>query len=216
MAAVAALAGIVSGSAQAQERPGSVYATGGVTVSHQSGVSGETRQAYVAAPGGTVLGWTVGGGVYLNGGVSVEGELASSGVMSAREPSRYGMTFNEDRRDRYFGVNVRLHRPSSSAVHLEPVIGFFVVQRTAWSQTEFDRSWPRPPQELFIEPRRPRDLPDGVGVTTGLDLRVGGRHLAVVPSVRVRVASRVEDSVYPGGDIGSWTFAFGAAGRIDF
>ena len=75
---------------------------------------------------------------------------------------------------------------------------------------------PTLPQELFIEPRRPRDLPAGIGLTTGLDLRVGGRRLAVVPSVRVRVASRVEDMVYPGGEVGSWTFAFGTAGRIDF
>ena len=55
-------------------------------------------------------------------------------------------------------------------------------------------------------------------VSAGVDLRLGGRHVAVVPSFRLRGAvGQGEDvaSRYPGG-FPRWTIAGGACARIDF
>lgn len=215
-----ALTFLMTGLAMAQERPGSIgsgYVQGGITLDHQRGVSGETDQLYVAAPGGTTLGWIVLGGVFIGAGLSIEGELASTGVMSAREPSRYGMTFNEDRRDRFFGVNMRFHVPANRSVHLEPLAGLAFVQHQRWSQTEYFQYWLTPQQQTIVGPRVRDDLPARLGLTAGLDVRVGGRHMAVVPSFRFRMAEIGEDivSAYPGG-LPRWTISAGVAARVDF
>jgi len=216
--AFAATSVIANDQVQAQERPGSFYSTAGVTFSHQHGVSGETYQTYVAAPGGTSRGWIVAGGAFIGRGLSLEGEIESTGIMSAREPSRYGQTFNEDRRDVFFGANVRFHGPSGSPVHLEPLIGFTVVRREGWSQRESFKYWLTPQQELVVDARWPHDLPNGVGLTAGLDLRVGSRHLAFVPRFRIRFASVGNDfvSAYPSTGLPKWTVSSGISGRVDF
>jgi hypothetical protein len=179
---VTAVAGVVS-PVFAQEEAGAFYLQGGVMFAHQDGVTGESPQTYVAAPGGTTTGWAVGAGVFAAPFLSIEGELSSTGLMTAREPSRYGITYNEERRDRFIGGNVRFHAPSASPVHLEPLVGLALIHHEGWSTTERMVSLPQPHVE--IDQRRAHDLPNSVALTTGADLLIeGGRHFAVLPSFR--------------------------------
>ncbi len=212
-----ALAFDVANAAHAQEHPGSGYATGGLAVSHQSGVTGEMSQTYVAAPGGTTFGWQVGAGVFANSRLSLEGEFESTGLMSAREPSRYGLTYNEDRRDQCLSVNLRVHpRSGSSSGHFEPLLGFLAVRRQAWSRTD-SRDYLS--NQLRTGSRYARDLPGGIGFTAGLDFRVGTRRFALLPGFRLRVASVGNDgysTTYPGGNVSALTISPGVSGRFDF
>jgi hypothetical protein len=202
--------------APAQERAGQVYLAAGVTFPWQEGVSGEVpSQTYVSAPGGVTVGWSFGAGVFLAPAVSVEFELSSTGVMSAREPSRYFMIFNEERRDRFIGGVVRFHLPVARGCDLEPVAGLLAVHGVQWSQVEYDSSGlplPRPP-----EPRVQTDLPTRLAFSAGLDVRLGSRHVAVVPSFRVYKAPANEDmlSHYPGG-YPLWTVTPGVSLRLSF
>ena len=214
------LAGLVLSplrSAAAQEQPGSWYVLAGVAIVHQDGATGESLQTYVTAPGGTSPGWLVAGGVLVWPRVSVEGELASTAVMRAREPSRYGMTFNEERRDLFVGANVRFHTRSNRSVDLEPLVGFGLVRHQGWSQTDYYRFWLLPQQQLVPGSRERYDTLTSVSMSAGGDLRLGGRHVAVVPSFRVRGATRSTDltSRYPGG-FPRWTIAGGVSALIDF
>jgi hypothetical protein len=214
---VGAAAALASARAQAQERTGSSYVIAGSTFSRQEGVTGETSVTYVTAPGGTTSGWTVAAGVFVSRGLSLEGEVSSTGMMRAREPSRYGMTFNEERRDRFFGVNARFHVPLSGRVCLEPMAGFVVIRHERWSQTEYLQYWLTPQQTSIVGPRVREDLPTRTGLSAGADLRLGGEHLALVPSFRVRVADLGEEivSAYPGG-FPRWTISPGISARIRF
>ncbi len=120
----------------AQERPGSVYFLAGVVLTDQAGPTGEVHETYVTAPGGTTSGWLVGGGVALARRLSIEAEWSRTGIMTAREPSRYNTTFNEERRDRFATVALRFSFPLSAAVRLEPVAGLVLTSPQAWSQSE--------------------------------------------------------------------------------
>ncbi len=203
--------------ARAQERPGAVYVTGAVTVVHEDGLTGESSQVYVTAPGGTTRGWSVGAGVFVTDYFSVEGELASTGLMTAREPSRYFTTFNEERRDRIAAINARWHLLRSRLADLEPVVGVAFVRRYSWSRTEYDRPYLTPPRtETGERMENPVEVQAGVG--GGVDLRLGGRHLAVLPSFRVYyIASEPADtSSYPGGAPSRWIVQSGVAVRVTF
>jgi hypothetical protein len=204
-------------SAAAQERPGSWYLMTGVAVVHQDGLTGESSQIYVAAPGGTSRGWWVAGGTFASSRVSVEGELAATGTMLAREPSRYGYTYNEERRDLFLGANVRLHFGSVHKVHIEPVGGIGLVFHQAWSQDDFYQYWLMPQQQVMHSPRVQDATQISMSLSGGLDVRVGGPHVAVVPSFRVRWygSSDALQSRWPGGHP-TWTISGGAAVRIDF
>jgi hypothetical protein len=203
--------------AAGQEHPGAFYLGGGAAVVYQDGVSGDTIEVYVTAPGGTTAGWTLSGGVFALRALSVEAEFSSTGVMRAREVSRYGLTYNEERRDRFFGVNVRLHAPPGWRAHLEPVVGFVVVRHEAWSQTESLIAGLPPDQALVIGPRESVPLQASVGLAIGLDARIGGRHVAVVPSFRYHYATVHEDALafYPPGFPRS-TVSAGVSARVDF
>ena len=203
--------------ARAQERPGSVYVLAGVTVGHQDGASDGESQIYITAPGGTTPGWLVAGGVFVGSHVSVEGEWSSTGMMSAREPSRYFLTYVEERRDRLLAAIVRFHTRPGRRVDIEPLAGVAAVRHDRWSQTETYRSYLPPDQALEIGPRIRYDTLTSAAFIAGVDLRVGGRHVAFVPSFRVRAVTRGEDIVayYPGG-FPRWTIGGGAYVRIDF
>ena len=203
--------------AWAQQRPSSLYAMAGIAFPQQEGLTGEASQTYVTAPGGATEGWMVAAGVFVAHGLSLEGEVSSTGVMKAREPSRYGMTFNEERRDRFFAVNVRFHIASNGRVRLEPLVGLVMVRHERWSQTEYSRYWATPEQEVVVGPRVRQDLPTRAGLTAGIDLRVGGRRLAFMPSFRIRFAGVGEEivSAYPGG-FPRWTVSPGVSARVDF
>jgi hypothetical protein len=203
--------------AEAQERAGSVYVAAGATAVHQDGAKDGDLQIYITAPGGTTLGWLVTGGVFAGSRVSVEGEWSSTGMMSAREPARYDQTYHEERRDWLLGANVRFHTRPGRRVDIEPLAGVAAVRHDRWSRTETYRWYMPPDQALTVGPRIRYDTITGVALVTGVDLRVGGRHLALVPSLRVRVVTRGEgiESEYPGG-FPKWSVSGGVLARIDF
>ena len=201
----------------AQEEAGAFYLQGGVMFPHQDGVTGESSQTYVAAPGGTTTGWAAGAGVFAAPYLSIEGELSSTGMMTAREPSRYFITYNEERRDRFFSGNVRFHVPPAFPVHLEPLVWLAFVDHQGWSTTERIVFFPQ--QHVEIDQRRAHDLPTSVALTTGADLLIGGRHFGVLPSFRwiIRLGSGDFDitATYPGG-FPRYTVSGGVLARVSF
>jgi hypothetical protein len=207
---------LVSG-AEAQERPGAVYVHGGVTITHQDGAADGESQIYITAPGGTTAGWTAGGGVFVARHVSIEGEWAWSGTMTAREPSRYGLTYIEERRDRMLGVLLRIHTRPAGSVDVEPVAGVAAVAHDRWSTTETSRPWLPGGQDVDVGPRIRYDTVTGAAFVCGVDVRIGGSRFAVVPGFRARAVTRGEDLMahYPGG-FPRWTVGVGVAARVGF
>jgi hypothetical protein len=203
--------------AAAQERRGAVYVLGGVTVGHQDGAADGESQIYITAPGGTTVGWMVAGGVLVASHVSIEGEWASSGVMTAREPSRYGMTYVEERRDRTLGAIVRFHTRPAGGVDVEPVAGVAAVTHDRWSTTESSRPWLPPGQDVDVGPRIRYDAVTGAAFVGGVDVRIGSGRVAVVPGFRVRAVTRGDDlmAYYPGG-FPRWTIGGGVSARVMF
>ncbi|MFO7693529.1 MAG: hypothetical protein R6V57_10635 [Vicinamibacterales bacterium] len=203
--------------AAAQERPGALYVLGGVTVTHQNGAADGETVLYITAPGGTTAGWTVGGGVFVARHVSIEGEWAWTGMMTAREPARYGLTYIEERRDRVLGVLVRIHTRPSASVDVEPVAGVAAVWHDRWSTTEAYRSWLPPGQAVEVGPRVRYDTVTGAAFVGGIDMRLGSGRIAVVPGFRVRAATRGEGLTahYPGG-FPRWTIGGGVSARVVF
>lgn len=220
---VGACAGLLLTSHFAQAQPVSArgYLQGGVVFHEQSGVTGEVRELYVTAPGGWTTGWTVAAGFHLAELVSLEGEFAVTGLMTARESSRYDITYNEERRDLFFGANIRVHAQRPSRLQVEPVIGAALIRHQAWSQNEYARYTGTLPATVTIDPRVAKGLPMSLGLTAGLDGRIGGPRIAVVPSFRIR--RRVHrlsgendfEWWYPGG-MPAWTFSAGALLRVGF
>jgi hypothetical protein len=203
--------------AAGQEGPGSVYVLAGLTIVHQDGASDGESQIYIAAPGGTTVGWSVAGGVFVASHFSLEGEWSWTGMMSAREPARYGMTYVEERRDRVLGAILRIHTRPGRRVDIEPLAGVAAVRHDRWSQTETYRSYLPPDKAVEIGPRIHYDTLTSAAFIAGVELRAGGRHIAFVPSFRVRATTRGDDIVayYPGG-FPRWTISGGACVRIDF
>jgi hypothetical protein len=169
----------------------------------------------------------IGAGVFVASPMSIEAELASTGVMTARQPSRYGMTFNEERRDRFVSLAARFHLPKGARFRVEPVVGMVVTRPQAWSQTEYYMFWLTPQQLLVKEPRQQHRLDTTVGPTFGCDVRVGGRHAALLPYFRVSDTGvshgfysessdhREIGAIYPGG-YPKWTLRSGVAVRVDY
>jgi hypothetical protein len=208
------------------QRPGSLYVFGGGGVAHQEGPTGEVPVTYVTAPGGTTPSWMVGGGVFVASVMSIEGELSSTGWMESTQPSRYGMTFNEERRDRFGSLLARFGFPRGGRFRIEPVAGLIVTRPEAWSQVDyFDFSSPA----ILLQrgPRLQHQLDTTVGITFGCDVRVGGRHVALLPYFRMSDTEVSEgrydassepreiSAIYPGG-YPKWTIRTGAALRVDF
>jgi len=221
---VIALLGVAS-AAQAQSPGAALYLEGGATLNHQSGDSGTTSVTYVTAPGGTTFGWLVGGGVGIGRHASVAVEFSSTGTMTATEPSRYFITYQESRRDRFLIAGVRFVLPASRVLAFEPVAGLAITFAEASSQATYtDPTFPRPAESTVTH-----DLNPGVGPAFGCDVRVGGGRGAVVPGVRVIrsaiAAGRYDDrnsssdvditSIYPGG-YPEWTTRASVAVRLGF
>lgn len=211
--------------AAAQER-GALYAIGGIALMHQSGPEDGASQTYVVAPGGRTRGWLVGAGIFVARALSVEVEASSTGLMTAREPSRHGMTFNEERRDRFLAVAARVHLPLMAGVRLEPVVGLILTRPEAWSQIDDETIGLTPPR-IDRGPRMEHRLDSHTGITFGSDVRIGGRHVALLPTFRVSDTGvshgyyagstdhREIEAIYPGG-YPRWTVRAGAAVRVDF
>ena len=215
LAAALTVAGVTG--AAAQERPGAVYAHGGVTIAQQDGAADGESQIYITAPGGTTAGWMAGGGVFVARHISIEGEWASSGTMTAREPSRYGLTYIEERRDRMLGVALRIHTWPAGSVDVEPVAGVAAVAHDRWSTTETSRPWLPAGQDVDVGPRIRYDTVMGAAFVCGADVRIGAGRVAIVPGFRVRAVTRGEDlmAYYPGG-FPRWTVGVGVAARVGF
>jgi len=192
------------------------YVTAGLAVPYQNGPSGETvHQTFVAAPGEWTTGWLIGAGFAITPRFGLDVELSSTGTMSAREPTRYDRVENVERRDRFLTVGPRLFLRAGRTVRLEPSLGLVLAFSDAWFQTEYYAT-ANPPQLLFIDAKRPADLPVRLGLAGGLDLRVGGPHFAVVPSLHVIATAKSDTlSTFPGG-FPTWTFRPGLAIRADF
>jgi len=217
----------VAATAFAGESPGSIYVVGGLVAAHQAGATGESHQTYKTAPGGTTLGGVASVGVFVTRHLGIEAGFATTGTMTAREPSRYGMTFNEERRDRMLTVATRFHLPQWGAVRVEPVVGVAFTWPHASSQTDRTLSWTTPPQQVVHDPPIEHDLDTGVGVTFGCDVRIGRGRASLLPTFRVTdtgvsggsydgIAPRTEiGSIYPGG-YPRWTTMAGVALRVDF
>jgi hypothetical protein len=217
LAAATVLICALAAGAAAQERPGAFYIHGGVTVGHQDGAADGAFQIYITAPGGAAVGWAVAGGVFVARRVSIEGEWSWSGMLTAREPARYGMTYVEERRDRSLGALVRFHVTPGSRVDVEPVAGVAAVAHDRWSTTETTRPWLPPGEAVEVGPRIQYDTVTGAAFMGGVDVRLGSGRFAVFPGFRVRAASRGEDLVayYPGG-FPRWTIGGGVNARVVF
>lgn len=211
------VAALMLASASAEERTGQVFVMAGLTMPEQGGVSGESPQIYLRAPGGRTLGGLFGGGLFLARIASLELELSTTGVMTAREPTRYDTTVNEERKDRCAALAVRFHLRRNHVVDLEPVVGIVLVATRAWAQAE-SYSHSNPQQLLTVYPRQQSDLPVRAGLIAGLDLRLGRGRLTFVPSFRVQAArtGAATDSEYPGGGFPVWTFRPGVTIRFGF
>jgi hypothetical protein len=213
----------------AQDRTGDVYMIAGLVLPYQAGPTGESYQTYRAAPGGWTFRWSIAGGVFLGTKVSGEVEYSTTGLMLAREPSRYRMTFNEERRDRFLWLGTRLHLTLSDMLRLEPVAGIVITFPVARSQTEYGDVYHPDSDEVVIGPWEDVGLRKHFGPGVGCDLRFGGRHLAVLPTFRLMHTragppapfpppyggERPLSGHYPGG-YPSWTFRTGVAVRFDF
>lgn len=187
--------------AAAQERPGAVYVLGGLAVTRQDGATDGEHQIYITAPSGTAAGWMVAGGVFVTRHLSVEGEWSWSGMMTATEPARYGMTYIEERRDRALGVMMRIHTRPAGRVDIEPVAGIAAVAHDRWSTTVTTRPYLPPDRAVEVGPRVEYHVPTSAALVGGVDVRFGNNRVAFVPGFRLRAVTRSEDLLaqYPGG-----------------
>jgi hypothetical protein len=87
--------------------------------------------------------------------------------------------------------------------------------------------WLMPQQVLVREPKIQHRLDTTFGLTVGCDVRIGGRHVALLPSFRLSdtgvshgIPSQVSErreiaAIFPGG-YPKWTVRSGVAVRVDF
>jgi hypothetical protein len=193
LAIVAALTGLAD-RASAQERPGSVYVFGGVVAPYQKDYTGGT--AYSGAPGGRTASWLVGGGVFVTPRMSIEAETWSTGVMAATQARRISWLDSSRGPDRFVFVGVKGHLRVLSIVTLQPVAGIAVLLPGDVTGASYN-------QEAVLTATFTNDPDPTVGVEFGGDIRIGGRHLAVVPSLRFAVTGRVTGvgtACYPPGN----------------
>jgi hypothetical protein len=214
--------------AAAQDDAGTVYLAAGVVLPYQSGPSGVSPQSYSTAAGGLTSAWAIAGGIALGERASFEIELSRTGLMTVRVPSRYGRTYNNERRDRFLALLARLHVPVGRAVRLEPVAGAVITSPDARTQTEFDRGWlTNPGVDVVVEPWQELGLRRHLGLTAGCDLSVGKPGFSFLSTFRLsdtgsystryddRDRERLPAQHYPGG-YPRWTFRAGAGVRVAF
>jgi hypothetical protein len=194
-----------------------VHLTFGAALPYQNGLSGQTdHQTYVGAPGGWTQGWLLGVGVSATRTMSLELEVSTTGVMRAREPSRYDTVYNLERQDRFLSLaaRFRLGRPGG-AVRIEPLAGLILASTRTWSEAEYYSA--SNPGQLVDTGAMPRqDLGVRPGFVAGLDLRLGTARFAVVPSLRLQATlTGGTESTYPS-HFPAWTIRPGLAVRAEF
>jgi hypothetical protein len=184
---------VLAADVAAQDR-GAVYVNAGGSFPHQAAPGGGTKPPF-AAPGGNTIGWLVGGGVFLSPKMSIEGELSSTGVMKSTQSGR---DFVEvaSRRDRFVSLGVKGHVPSRTGVRVEPVGGIVLtLPGDASMDTSQYRPTPSGPQ-LVSSTIGYADLARHLGFMFGADVRIGGRHLALVPGVRIAYTNVTHGTSY--------------------
>jgi hypothetical protein len=138
-------------------------------------------------------------------------------MTTAREPSRYGLTYVEERRERMLGALVRIHTRPGASLDLEPVAGVATIVHDRWSKTETSRPWLPPDQAVEVGPRIRYHALTGTAFVGGADVRIGGGRAAIVPGFRIRAVTRSDDlmAYYPGGFPG-WAIGGGVRVRVCF
>jgi hypothetical protein len=118
------------------------------------------------------VGWLVGGGVFLTPQLSVEVEASRTGVMRARQQGRHDTSEVSSRQDWFVSLGLKAHPWRSSSVRVEPIAGFALVgDEGTFSSFRGDR------RGYFPRAWVP-------GVMFGLDVRIGGRRVAITPGLR--------------------------------
>ena len=163
------LAGV--GVSEAQEQPGTVYVTGGVSFSRQAVLPTSSPPPF-AAPGGRTSGALVGGGVFVSPRLSLETEVWRTGVMRSRQSGRHNTSEVGTRQDWFVAAGVKVHVQRFSIFRVEPVAGIvFVGNEGTYSS-------------FSGESRGYYPLAWNPGLMFGVDLRIGGGRIAFVPGVR--------------------------------
>lgn len=212
---IAVLVAVAPSNLFAQSAEPRGYLFGGVSVPRQQGVTTDESRTYLAAPGGWSIGFLVGGGARLTNLLSLEAEWHRTGIMEAIEPSRYFITYSARRRDTILSVGARVHLRFSRRLAVEPVGLFEFVGEQSWLAQR--RESPGLPPAGNLSDYSPYVDSWGKGLAGGVDLRVGGRHVAALPGVRIHRFWRGENvsGTWPGGRA-NWEVAVLVAGRIDF
>jgi hypothetical protein len=170
----------------AQDPVGSVYAIAGVSFPHQAAPDpGLTRPPF-SAPGGSTIGWLVGGGVFVSPGLSLEGEFSTTGLMKSEQSGR-GFRESSERRARFISVGLKAHLPLGSVIAVAPIGGLVLVHGDV--PYEDFRVQTRPSgtgviTELVPSGRGHVDLDWNLGLMFGGDVRIGGQRFAVVAGLR--------------------------------
>jgi hypothetical protein len=157
--------------AAAQESPGAVYASAGVSFPRQAALEASSPPPF-AAPGGDTIGWLLSGGVFLKSQLSFEVELSRTGVMHASQEGRHNTSEVSTRRDWFLSFGLKPHLGRLSTVHVEPLAGFVIVGDEGTYST------------FSGESRGYFPLDWVPGIVVGVDVRIGGHRLAFTPGVR--------------------------------
>ena len=171
--------------ARAQDDAG--YINAGVSFPHQAEPAPELTRPPFSAPGGSSVGWLVGAGVFVSPGLSIEGELSRTGAMASEQEGR-GFVEKGERRDWFVSVGLKGHVKLGSALTVEPVGGIvFVRGDVTFEGFQFQTtrlSGGQAVTELVPTGNGYVELDWHPGLMFGVDVRIGGQRLAVVPGVR--------------------------------
>jgi len=175
----------------AQEEVGSVYVAAGISFPNQLPKESGSPPPF-SAPAGATVGWSIGAGIFVHPRISLEGELSTTGVMRRDEGGRHDLRAVAQRKDRFVSLAVKGHLEVRSAVRVEPLGGLVFVREQASGESftyrvspDFSSREVSSSSEWNVEPEwewRP-------GVMFGVDLRIGGRHVAFVPGLRATFAT---------------------------
>jgi hypothetical protein len=170
----------------ARAQDDSVRITAGASFPQQAEPDeGLTRPPF-SAPGGDSIGWLAGASVRISRGLSVEGELSRTGTMASEQTGR-GFVERSEGRNWFVSGGLKGHVPVARVVTLEPVGGIvFVRGRVTFEDFRFQTTFPggQPVTELVPSGSGYVELDWTPGVMFGLDVRIGGPRLAVVPGLR--------------------------------
>ena len=189
------------------------YIFGAVAIAARDGVTGEKAEFYLAAPGGKTAGITVGGGIGLTRVVGMDVEFSRGGPMKAREPYKYGETYNLELLENFLTIGTRFEVSAGRYIRFEPVTGFLLAVHEASAQEECcNLGVPLP---YTVGPKIRNRVPVSPGLTLGLDVPIGNRRIAVLPSLRWYWTVNNLDRYFPGG-YARVTWAPGVGVRFGF